>query len=183
MTRIKKRAFYSLFLLTGIASMFMFNRGDEFLFPYGIFPGLLFVLTCMLCGSAMTSISAGRMLKFFFSAGMVYIILFLITLYSSYIAFAVGIFTGALGALAVFSLYNRFIHPIQYRRFEVAALGATAFIVNDIIVFTQIRELAPAFFRKDMTGNFSAVYLVWQSVIGFKLTRVIAACRLDIEKT
>jgi hypothetical protein len=87
----------------------------------------------------------------------------------------VGMLTGGFGAMLYFALYNDFIKTINYRKKGVFILGSLAFILNDFLLFTPIRNIDAGFFSKDITGNFSATFFIWQIVIGTALVNKLIA--------
>lgn len=74
-----------------------------------------------------------------------------------------------------FAFYNDFIKTINYTKKRVFVLGALAFIINAFILFTPMRTIDPGFFSKDVTGNFSATFFIWQFMIGITLVNKLIA--------
>ena len=169
----KRIIFYIAFFLCAATSTFLFNLGDDHIFITGLFAGILFILTTILCANFVTKLKFLPTIKFALFSYLIYAVIFYLTLYSSYVAMFVGIITGALGSLSLLALFSVFIKAIRYSKKTILKLGALAFIINSIIVFTPIREIAPDFFRRDMSGYFCATFFIWQLIIGVKLTNQI----------
>jgi hypothetical protein len=171
----KRILFYIAFFLCAATSTFVFNLGDDYIFITGLFPGLLFILTTILCAHFVTTLTFLPTIKFALWSYLIYAVIFYLTLFSSYVALFVGIVTGGLGSLSLFALFSNFIKPINYSKKTILGLGALAFLINAVIIFTPIRYIAPDFFRRDMSGNFCATFFIWQYIIGVKLANQITA--------
>ncbi len=169
----KRIIFYILFFICASTSTFIFHLNDDYIFFTGLFPGLLFILTTIICSTFVTKLTLTSTLKFAGLAYLLYAVIFYLTLLSSYFAFFVGIITGGLGSLGYFALYNDLIRTINYNKKTVFALGSLAFLINAIILFTPIRNIDTDFFRRDMSGNFSTTFFIWQYIIGVALTNKI----------
>jgi hypothetical protein len=167
--------FYMLFFSCASLSTYIFHLDDDYIFYTSIFPGLLFILTTIICSLFITRLALRPTLEFSGLAFLLYLGVFYLTLVSSYFAFVVGMLTGGFGAMLYFALYNDFIKTINYRKKGVFILGSLAFILNDFLLFTPIRNIDAGFFSKDITGNFSATFFIWQIVIGTALVNKLIA--------
>ncbi len=164
-----------LFILCASTSTYIFHLDDDYIFYTSIFPGLLFILTTIICSTFIGKLALKPTLEFIGLAFLLYLIVFYVTFVSSYLAFVVGIITGGFGSMLYFALYNDFIRTINYNKKIVFALGSLAFIINALVLFTPIRSIDSGFFSKDITGNFSTTFFIWQCIIGIALANRLIA--------
>lgn len=171
----KRIIFYILFFLCASTSTYIFHLNDDYISVTGLFPGLLFIATTIICSAFVTRLTLSPTLKFVGLTYLLYVVIFYMTLFSSYSVFFVGIITGGLGSFGYFAIYNDLIKKIKYNKKAVFALGTLAFLINTIILLTPIRKIDSTFFRNDLTGMFSIPFFIWQYIIGVALTNKIIA--------
>ena len=108
-----------------------------------------------------------------------YLIIWLLTLYSSYIAFLCGIITAGTGAVATLMLTDKFITNIKYNKLHVFMVGGFAFLLTDILYFTfrTIFDKTPFeyIFKVESSPEilFIEVFVFWHTLVGAKLFLVL----------
>jgi hypothetical protein len=175
MTFTKTYTFSFFYLIAGVTSTYIFHQGDENIIPNGLYPGLIFIAVTIICSLFVTKLTLIKIISFIALTYLTYLIIFCVTLFSYYYALFFGIVTGGLGSLVTFNLFDIFIKPISYNNKIVFGLGTIAFALNAVIVYTPLREIAPSFYRRDIVGNFSAIFFLWQFIVGTKLSQALAA--------
>lgn len=99
----------------------------------------------------------------------------IITAYSSYFAFILGIVTVGAGALITFILTKKLITKTSFNRWHVFLIGGLSFFVTDIVLwcFNALIDKSPVAYILDLDSSNNAIYgeviFFWQLFVGVKL--------------
>jgi hypothetical protein len=170
------RLLISILLLTfsGIFSTYIYyhleGKGGVY------FPGLLYTSTTILIFLLTKKNLTLKKLSIYYSLMMVtYLLVWLLTMLSSWFAFLAGILTAGIGAIASFALVDRFIINLNYKKVEVFAIGSLAFLLTDILywTFNVIADKTPSeyLFKAVISPNllFLEVFIFWHILVATRL--------------
>ena len=163
-----------LFLCTGLTSSFLYyifqQKGGVF------FPGLLYTSSTILIFLLTKKvITIKKLLIYYFLMNLTYLVIWFLTMISSWFAFLGGILTAGAGALMTFILVDKFIVNIKFNKVNVFAIGGLAFLIIDILYFvcSSISDMTPGqyIFKADNPPNtlFFEVFIFWHTLVGTKL--------------
>lgn len=165
-----------LYLLTGLASAYLYHQGPGGPSVESLMPGFLFtsatVIVFVLTG---TVFRIRNLLMFYAAMYAAYVFVFYLTFLSTWFGFIIGISTGGLGALATFWLTDRFIKPIPFSLMGVLITGGLAFVINDLLLIAPVADfIRPLYVIDDGVNTiFAGTFLFWQAIVGIKLLRAL----------
>jgi len=168
-----------LFVITGALSTYFYWSLQE---TGGVFfPGLLYttttILIFLLTGK---KFPIGNFLKYYFSMVLTYLVVWFVTMASSWVVMFCGPVTAGLGAVATFVLTDMFITKINYKNSHIFIIGALAFVMTEILyfIFSGTYDMAPIeyIFKVDIEPVmlFQELFLFWQVMVGMKLFLTVA---------
>jgi hypothetical protein len=143
-------------------------------FDYGgfLFPGLLFTIFSFgFLYHRKIKVSSKRWLLFLLWMLLAYTVTWSITLWSSWIAILVGIFTVGWGAWSVFYIIHKFIIPFDFDTVTIRFFGGLSFLIGTAISFILPKESLEEMFSIDKDGfSIALAYVevipIWQITIG-----------------
>jgi hypothetical protein len=165
-----------LYLLTGLASAYLYHQSPGGPSVESLMPGLLFtsatVIVFILTG---TVFRIRNLLLFYAAMYAAYVFVFYLTFFSTWFGFIIGISTGGLGAFLTFWLTDRFIKPISFSLMGVLITGGLAFIINDLFLIAPVADFIRPLYVIDNGVNtmFAGTFLLWQAIVGIKLLRAL----------
>jgi hypothetical protein len=104
-----------------------------------------------------------------------YLVVWLLTMLSSWFVFFCGPVTAGFGAVATFILTDKFITKIKYNKIHVFIVGGLAFLLTDIlyIIFNNIYDKTPIeyIFKVEIEPAmlFQELFAFWHLLVGTKL--------------
>jgi hypothetical protein len=124
-----------LFLVSGVLSTYLYyylqGKGGIY------FPGLLYTSTTILIFLlTKKEFQTKNLLKYYFFMVLTYLVVWLLTMLSSWFVAICGPVTAGFGAVATFMLTDKFIAKIKYNKVHVFIIGGLAFLLTDILYFT-----------------------------------------------
>jgi hypothetical protein len=169
----------SLFFVTGLLSAMIFHHGYDNPNKWGangLWAGGLFTLSVIIAVAvARQTPKLSAILIFAGACYGTYIILYFLTFITVWFGFVTGIVTGGIGSVAVFYLTHRFMTPLQYKTKEIFTYGGLAFLMNDLLLIGPISDfIKPVYENLGWVATvFAPVYLFWQTLVGYKLTKTL----------
>lgn len=165
---------FLLFLLSGIASTYLYCR-----FYHqggGIIPGLLYTSATVLVFTLFNiKINTGRIAVYYVLMVLTYVLIWFLTLFSSWFAAIVGIGTAGAGAVLTFMLVNKYILTIKYERVIIFSLGGLAFLITDILNMAFQKSPVEMIFKfsNSIETVFTEVFVCWQLIVGIALVLAV----------
>lgn len=173
-----------IFLTTATISVYYY-----FVPPPGItelLPGLLYTsATIIVFVLFRRTAPIINFLLYYFLMIVTYYAIWIITIYTSYFAFILGIVTAGIGAWITFILTEKLITKTPFNRRNVFIIGGLSFLVTDIVRFSYsddsksivdyIFNIAPS-----TDAIYGEVIFFWQLFVGIKL--VLALQKPDCKK-
>ena len=163
-----------LFLVSGGLSTYLYyslqNKGGVF------FPGLLYTSTTIIIFLlTKKELQTKTLLKYYFLMILTYLIVWLLTVVSSWFVAFCGPVTAGFGAIATFILTDKFIAKINYNKVHVFVVGGLAFLLVDILYFTfsHTYDKTPIeyIFKVEIEPAtlFLELFAFWHVLVGTKL--------------
>ena len=163
-----------LFLVSGGLSTYLYytlqGKGGVY------FPGLLYTSTTIIIFIlAKKDFQPKNLLKYYFLMVLTYLVVWLLTMLSSWFVVFCGPVTAGFGAIATFMLTDKFITKIKYNKVHVFIIGGLAFLLTDILYFTfnNAYDKPPIeyIFRVELEPAtlFLELFAFWHVLIGTKL--------------
>ena len=183
-SRTLKRCFcLLLLLLTGfISAYFYYTYPDA---GWLLNPGVFYTsATVLIFFLTHTSYTIRNLLIYYLLMVLTYMIVYILTLYSSWFVLICGHFTAAAGSLLSFMLVNKFIKPIQYNKWLIAGAGALSFLLTVLqkIVFSFYTDKWPLEFifkpANERSPFYAEVFIFWQVLTGICLFTVLEKTRI-----
>jgi hypothetical protein len=103
-----------------------------------------------------------------------YYVIWVLTIYSSYLAFLIGIFTAGVGSLITFFLADKFISEISFNKRNVFIVGGLSFFVTDNLLFSwnYFFDKPPVEYLLKLPFSNDTIYgesiFFWQLFVGIK---------------
>lgn len=163
-----------LFLVSGLLSTYLYyslqGKGGVF------FPGLLYTTTTILVFLlTKKEFQSGNVLKYYFLMMLTYLVVWFLTMVSSWFVAFCGPVTAGFGAIATFILTDKFITKIRYNKVHIFIFGGLAFVITDILYFTfsNTYDQTPVeyIFKVEIPPEilFLELFPFWQVLVGTKL--------------
>jgi hypothetical protein len=165
-----------IFIAAAIASTYFYFKLPKNAFTLAsIYPGVIYACATVVMFLVVNKITSVLNLIYYCCLMIVtYYVIWILTIYSSYIAFFVGIFTAGAGSLIIFFLADKFITKISYNKRNVFIIGGLSFFITDILLFSwnSFFEVSPVeyIFKWPSTDSiYGEVIFFWQLLVGVKL--------------
>src|SRR5688572_20269433 len=163
-----------LFMFSGLLSSYLYYQFQE---RGGVlFPGLLFTSSTILIFLLTKKVfTTKKVLTYYLLMNLTYLVIWVLTMLSSWFAALGGIVTAGAGAIMTFILTDKFIVNIKYNKVHLFIIGGLAFLTTDILYFTisNIFEKTPIeyIFKVENSPNtlFLEVFVFWHTLVGTKL--------------
>jgi hypothetical protein len=169
---------FLLFLLSGFLSAYIYYTYSHAVWMLN--PGIVYTsATVIVFILTQTTFTIRNLLIYYLLMVLTYLVIFIITVYSSWVAVICGHFTAAAGALLSCMLVNKFIKPIQYNKWRIAGAGALSFLLTVLlkIVFSSFTDKFPLEFifkpATELAPFWAEVFIFWQLLTGMFLFRVL----------
>jgi len=164
----------TLFLVSGGFSTYLYyslqGKGGVY------FPGLLYTsMTVIIFLLTKKEFQTKNLLKYYFLMIITYLVVWLLTMLSSWFAAICGPVTAGFGAIATFILTDKFIAKIKYNKVHVFIIGGLAFLITDILYFTfsNVYDKIPIeyIFKVEIEPAtlFLELFSFWHVLVGTKL--------------
>lgn len=100
-----------------------------------------------------------------------YLVIWLLTMLSSWFVAFCGPVTAGFGAIATFILTDKFITKINYNNAHVFIFGGIAFLITDILYFTFDKQPIEYIFKVQVEPAvlFLELFVFWHVLVGTKL--------------
>jgi hypothetical protein len=163
-----------LFLVSGGLSTYLYyslqGKGGVY------FPGLLYTSTTILIFLlTKKKIQTKNLLKYYFLMILTYLVVWLLTMASSWFVAICGPVTAGFGAIATFILTDKFITKIKCNKIHIFLIGGLAFLITDILYFTfsNTYNKTPIeyIFKVEIEPAtlFLELFTFWHALVGTKL--------------
>lgn len=163
-----------LFLISGGLSTYLYynlqGKGGVY------FPGLLYTSTTIIIFLlTKKDFLAKNLLKYYSLMIITYLVVWLLTMLSSWFVAFCGPVTAGFGAIATFILTDKFIAKIKYNKVHVFILGGLAFLLTDILHFTfsNMFDKTPIeyIFKVEVEPAtlFLELFAFWHVIVGTRL--------------
>jgi len=172
----------ALFLVSGILSTWLYHNLQG---KGGIYyPGLIYTTTTVVIFLlTKTPFEIKNLTIYYFFMIVTYLVIWLLTMLSSWFAAIFGILTAGGGAIITFMLTDRFIKKIKYNRVHLLIIGGLAFVITDILyfIFSNTFGKTPVehVFKVDNPPAtlFLEVFVFWHVLVGTKLFLTLSKSR------
>ena len=170
----------TLFFLTGLFSALIFHHNYDSPDQWGangLWAGGLFTVAAIIATVVLRQVpKLLDILTFAVASYGTYLLLYFLTSITAWFGLLTGIVTGGMGAAAVFYLTNQYLAPIRYKSKEIFVYGALAFLINDILLIGPVSDLIKPVYENHgwVATVFAPVYLFWQTLVGYKLTKALS---------
>jgi hypothetical protein len=163
-----------LFLVSGGLSTYLYYT---FQGKGGVhFPGLLYTSTTIIIFLlTRKEFQTMGLLKYYFLMISTYLVVWLLTMLSSWFVVICGPVTAGFGAIATFVLTDKFIAKIKYNKLHVFIIGALAFVLTDVLYFTisNTYDKSPIEYifevKIEPATLFLELFAFWHVLVGTKL--------------
>lgn len=159
-----------LFLVSGGLSTYLYyslqGKGGVY------FPGLLYTSTTVIIFLlTKKEFQTENLLKYYLLMVVTYLVIWLLTILSSWFVVFCGPVTAGFGAIATFILTDKFITKINYNKAHVFIFGAIAFLITDILYFTFDKQPIEYIFKVQVEPAilFLELFVFWHVLVGTKL--------------
>lgn len=159
-----------LFLVSGGLSTYLYyslqGKGGVY------FPGLLYTSTTVtIFFLTKKEIQTKNLLKYYLLMIVTYLVIWLLTMLSSWFVAFCGPVTAGFGAIATFILTDKFITKINYNNAHVFIFGGIAFLITDILYFTFDKQPIEYIFKVQVEPAvlFLELFVFWHVLVGTKL--------------
>lgn len=163
-----------LFLVSGGLSTYLYyslqGKGGVY------FPGLLYTSsTILIFLLTKKEFQTKNLLKYYFLMILTYLVVWFLTMVSSWFVAIGGPVTAGFGAIATFILTDKFIAKIKYNKVHVFLIGGLAFLITDILYFTfsNTYDKTPIeyIFKVEIQPAtlFLELFAFWHVLVGTKL--------------
>lgn len=168
-----------IFIVASIASTYFYFIPLKSTFAL-IYPGLIYTSATVIVFLLFNKITSLLKLIYYLCLMVVtYYIIWVTTIYSSYVAFIVGIFTAGIGSLTTFFLADKFITKISFNRRNVFIIGGLSFLVTDILLFSwnSVYDKSPILYIFKLPYSNDTIYgeviFFWQLFVGIKFVLTV----------
>lgn len=163
-----------VFICAAIFSTYFYFIPKENIFK-SIFPGLIYtigtVINCFLFKKVPSLLNI-----IFYCCSMVatYYVIWVLTIYSSYLSFIVGILTAGGGSLITFFLADKFITKIPFNKLNVFIVGGISFVLTLIFLYSwnSVYDSPPIEYIFYLPFSHDTIYgeviFFWQLFVGIK---------------
>ncbi len=165
----------TIFIAAAILSTYFYFTPRQNMF-ISIFPGLIYTSATVIVFLLMKKITSVLNLFYYYCLMIVtYYVIWILTIYSSYGAFLIGILTAGVGSLVTFLLADKFITRIPFNKRNVFIIGGLSFLITDILLFSwnSIFDKAPIEYIFKLAHSDDTIYgeviFFWQLFVGTKL--------------
>ena len=141
-----------------------------------LFPGLLYTSTTIIIFVLTKKVfTTKKLLTYYLLMNLTYLVIWLLTMISSWYVFLGGIVTAGTGAIMTFILVDKFIVNIKFNKVNLFVIGGLAFLITDILylIFSNSYEKTPLeyIFRAENSPKtlFVEVFVFWHTLVGTKL--------------
>jgi len=106
---------------------------------------------------------------------LTYLIIWFLTMLTSWYAVLGGPLTAGAGAIMSFILADKFVVHIEFNKVNAFVIGGLAFLITDVLYFTFTKDKIPIeyIFKASSTLNpnvlFVEVFIFWHTLVGTKL--------------
>jgi hypothetical protein len=158
-----------VFLLSGLISSYLYCKMYETIGV--IFPGIIYasatIIVLIICK---VPVKATSWLMYYVLIVVIYLAMWILTMFSSWFAFLGGIITSGTGAILVFYITNRYIIKFHYSKSKVFIAGAIAFLIADILALS-IQDPVMGFFvtpedPSSIALLYADVFFHWHVIVG-----------------
>jgi hypothetical protein len=163
-----------LFIFSGLASSYLYYQFPES--GGSFFPGLLYTSsTILIFLLTKKTTKTKELLIYYILMNLTYLVIWLLTMLSSWLVLLGGILTAGTGAIITFILVDKFVVNIKFSKANLFMIGGLAFLITDILYFTfgNIYDKTPLeyIFRVATSPNtlFVEVFIFWHTLVGTKL--------------
>lgn len=160
----------TLFLVSGGLSTYLYyslqGKGGVY------FPGLLYTSTTVIIFLLTNKdLQTKNLLKYYLLMIVTYLVIWLLTMLSSWFVAFYGPVTAGFGAIATFILTDKFITKISYNKVHVFIFGGIAFLITDILYFTFDKQPIEYIFKVQVEPAtlFLELFVFWHVLVGTKL--------------
>ena len=163
-----------LFLFSGFTSSYLYVR---FIDKGGVFfPGILYTSsTILIFLFPKVAVKSKSLLIYFLLMNMTYLVVWSLTMISSWFAFFGGILTAGIGAIVTFILVDRFIVTIKFSKVNTFVIGGAAFLIIDILyaILSDNYGKTPIEYILKLNNApktlFAEVFVFWHPLVGARL--------------
>jgi hypothetical protein len=164
----------AVFIAAAISSTYFYFLPQKNMFA-SIYPGLMYTCATVIMFLLLGKITSVLKLLYYCCLMIAtYYVIWILTIYSSYVAFLTGIFTAGVGSLITFFLADKFITNISFNKRNVFIVGGLSFLVTDILLFSwnSIYDKPPIeyIFKLPYSSDpiYGEVIFFWQLFVGVK---------------
>jgi len=159
-----------LFLLSGLLSAYCYCRFYDF---GGIFmPGIIYTSsTILLFVSFQIPVRGKEWLMYFLKMNLIYLIVWVLTMISSWFVIIFGVLTAGGGATSTFILTDKAITKFPFSRTAVFIAGGMSFVLVDIISLDYDFSLSDYLFNRNWSSSIflADIFIFWQLITGIML--------------
>lgn len=159
-----------LFLFSGLLSAYCYCRFYAF---GGVFiPGIIYTSsTILFFVSFRIPVRDKEWLMYFLKMNLIYLIVWVLTMISSWFVIIFGVLTAGGGATSTFILTDKAITKFPFSRTAVFIAGGTSFLLVDIIALNTDFSLTDYIFNQRWSFNvfFADIFIFWQLITGIML--------------
>lgn len=174
----------TLFLLSGGLSTYLYyslqRAGGVF------FPGLLYTSTTILIFLLTNrKFQTRNLFIYYFLMILTYLVVWFLTMASSWFVAFCGPVTAGLGATATYVLTDKFITKIKYNKVHVFIFGGLAFLITDILYLIFDKRPIEYIFKLELEPStlFLEVFVFWNVLVGAKLFFILSKTEEDRHTT
>lgn len=163
-----------LFLFSGLLSAYLYYRLPEN--GGAFFPGLIYTSCTVLLFVRLKIVPSQKaLLSYYLFMNLTWLLIWILTMASSWFAFLGGLLTTGAGAVISLMLTHKFIVPIKFERVHVFLLGSLAFAITDLLYMGEgtLYDKKPLEYFWGVTDEpvnlFTEAIIFWQLIIGLRL--------------
>ena len=163
-----------LFIFSGLLSAYLYYRLPEN--GGAFFKGQIYNSCTVLLFVRLKIVPSQKaLLSYYLFMNLTWLLIWILTLVSTWFAVFIGLVTTGAGAVISFMLTNKFIVPIKFERMHVFLLGSLAFAITDLIYMGNgplydKRPLEYLWGTNDQPAVlFTEAIILWQLIIGLRL--------------
>lgn len=163
-----------LFLFSGLLSAYLYYRLPEN--GGAFFPGLIYTSCTVLLFVRLKIVPSQKaLLSYYLFMNLNWLLIWILTLVSSWFAVFIGLVTTGAGAVISLMLTHKFIVPIKFERVHVFLLGSLAFGLTDLIYMGNgpLYDKRPLEYlwgtNDEPVVLFTEAIIFWQLIIGLRL--------------
>ena len=159
-----------LFLTSGVFSSYLYYYNNN---TIGAFLPAMIYTSCTIVVFVLTGIriSIGNLLMYYLLMMVNYLVIYFLTMFSSWFAPFFGIITAGAGALTSFILTDRFIAKFSFNKRNVFLLGGLSFLILDIFYMLLEKQPLEYIYHSDSAVEtlFSEIFITWHLLVGVSL--------------